>query len=65
MDTGIRAFLYHGLPGLFDAVVKVVNDYMERATAFSALNRRVGEQVQFCDSEAALEMLATGLLWCL
>jgi hypothetical protein len=57
LDSKINKFLYDGLPGLSDAVIKVITDYLERATAFSALNRRVAEQVKFGDSEAAMEML--------
>jgi len=45
------------LPGLSEAVVKLITQYTDKATAFSALNRRVAEQVQFGDSEAALSML--------
>jgi hypothetical protein len=59
LDTKIDKFLYDGLPGLSDAVIKVVKEYVERSAGFSALNRRVAEQVQFGDSEAAMEMLKT------
>jgi hypothetical protein len=59
LDSKINKFLYDGLPGLSDAVIKVVKEYAERAAGFSALNRRVAEQVQFGDSEAAMEMLKT------
>ena len=58
-DNRINKFLYEGLPGMSDAVVKVIKDYLERSTAFTTLNRRVAEQIQFGDSEAALEMLKT------
>lgn len=57
LESKINKFLYDGLPGLSAAVIQVIKDYVERATAFSGLNRRVAEQVQFGDSEAALEML--------
>lgn len=57
LDSKINKFLYDGLPGLSDAVLKVVQDYIDRTAGFAALNRRVGEQVQFGDSEAAMEML--------
>lgn len=53
----VNKFLYEGLPGLSDAVIKVICDLVDRSTAFSAMNRRVLEQVQFGDSEAALDML--------
>lgn len=53
----INKFLYSGLPGLSDAVIKVIKDHIERAQGFSTLNRRVTEQVQYGDSAAALELL--------
>ena len=59
LESKINKFLYDGLPGLSDAVIKVINDYIDRAAGFSGLNRRVGEQVKFGDSEAAMEMLKT------
>jgi hypothetical protein len=59
LDSRINKFLYNGLPGLSDAVIRVVIEYIERYTGFSALNRRVAEQVKFGDSEAAMEMLRT------
>ena len=59
LEGRINKFLYEGLPGLSDAVLKVIRDFVDRSTAFSALNRRVSEQVQFGDSEAAMEMLKT------
>jgi hypothetical protein len=57
LDKKINKFLYSGLPGLSEAVVKVIKDHVERATAFSAMDRRVSEQVQYGDSEAALQLL--------
>jgi hypothetical protein len=57
LDSRINKFLYNGLPGLSEAVIKVISDYVDRAAAFSGLNRRVAEQVQFGDSDAALELL--------
>lgn len=57
LDSKINKFLYNGLPGLSEAVVQVISDYIDRSTAFSGLNRRVAEQVQFGDSDAALELL--------
>lgn len=59
LETRINKFLYNGLPGLSDAVVKVLTDYMDRFMGFSTMNRRVSEQVQFGDSEAAMSMLQT------
>ena len=57
LDSKINKFLYEGLPGLTEAVLTVIREHSERAKGFSGLNRRVAEQVQFGDSEAALEML--------
>ncbi len=57
LSVRVNRFLYEGLPGLSDAVIKVICDLVDRSTAFSAMNRRVLEQVQFGDSEAALDML--------
>lgn len=59
LDGKINKFLYDGLPGLSEAVIRVVNEYMDRATGFSSLNRRIAEQVHFGDSEAAMQMLKT------
>lgn len=53
----INKALYAGLPGLSDAVVKVVNEHIERATGLGAMTRRVTERVMFGDSKAALEIL--------
>lgn len=55
----INKRLYKGLPGLSEAVVKVVNQYVERATALSGVTRRVEEKVKFGDSEAAVTLLKT------
>ena len=57
LTTKINKYLYKGLPGLSEAVAKVVNDYLDRVTMFSTMNRRVSEQVQFGDSQAALDIL--------
>jgi hypothetical protein len=58
LDRKINKFLFAGLPGLSQAVVDVVNNLYERASALSILQRRVTEQVQFGDSNAALSILA-------
>lgn len=57
LDKQINTALYKGLPGLSDAVVKVVKDHIERAHAINATARRVTEKVLFGDSAAALELL--------
>jgi hypothetical protein len=57
LDNQINKALYLGLPGLSDAVIKVVADHLERAVAFDQTTRRVTEKVLFGDSEAAMELL--------
>lgn len=57
LEDKINKALYAGLPGLSDAVVKVAKDYLERAKAMEQMSRRVGEQVLFGDSEAAMGLL--------
>ena len=57
LDSDINKALYSGLPGLSDAVLAAICSMMERAKALSQMGRRVGEQVMFGNSEAALELL--------
>jgi len=57
LNDKINKFLYDGLPGLSEAVIKVITDFVERATALAGFGRRVTEQVMFGDSAAAMEML--------
>lgn len=57
VDKVINKALYEGLPGLSDAVIKVVKNYVDRARALEAVTRRVEERVLFGDSTAALELL--------
>jgi hypothetical protein len=57
MDATIYKKLYNGLPGLSDAIVKVINEHYERITALDSTIRRVEERVQFGDSVEALQML--------
>ncbi len=57
LENAINKALYAGLPGLSDAVVKVVNDCYERSTALDSTARRVSEQVKFGDSQAAMSIL--------
>lgn len=57
LDKEINKALYSGLPGLSDAVVAAITSMMEKAKALSQMGRRVGEQVMFGNSEAALELL--------
>lgn len=57
LDQVINKKLYEGFPGLSNAVIKVVNDYDERAIALDATTRRVNERVMFGDSKTAMELL--------
>lgn len=57
LEMTIAKRLYAGLPGLSDAVIRVVKDHLAQSTALDALSRRVEEQVLFGDNEAALSLL--------
>jgi hypothetical protein len=57
LSDKINKFLYEGLPGLSEAVIKVITDFMDRSTALEGFSRRVSEQVMFGDSDTALELL--------
>lgn len=57
LENAINKALYAGLPGLSDAVVKSVQDCYDRSSALDATTRRVGEQVKFGDSAAAMDIL--------
>jgi hypothetical protein len=58
MDILISKKLYAGIPGISEAIVKVINEHYERITALQAMTRRVEERIQFGDSKEALDMLA-------
>jgi len=57
LDITIAKNLYAGLPGIAEAVVKVLEAHYEKIIALGQLQRRVTEQVKFGDSDAALELL--------
>ena len=57
LEIAIAKALYAGLPGLSDAVIKVINDHYARSVALDEITRRVTEQVKFGNSPEALEML--------
>lgn len=57
LEIAIAKALYSGLPGLSDAVIKVINDHYARSNALDEITRRVTEQVKFGNSPEALEML--------
>lgn len=57
LEEQVSKTLYAGIPGLSDAIVKVVNDHYERITALQSMTRRVGERVLFGDSTEALTLL--------
>lgn len=57
LEDTINKRLYSGLPGLSEAVIKVIHDHYERGVALFQLNRRVSEKVMFGDSAAATDIL--------
>lgn len=57
IEDKINTRLYAGLPGLSDAVIRVAQEHMDRSKALDQMTRRVGEQVRFGDSKAALDLL--------
>lgn len=57
LDDLIHKSLFKGVPGLCEAVLKVVDEYMQRASMMETTCRRVTELVMFGDSKQALEML--------
>ena len=58
LEDEINKALYHGIPGLSEAVIKVVKDHLGRARMFDQMQRRVGERVLFGDSKEALDILS-------
>lgn len=59
LDSAVARQLYAGLPGLSDAVCKVIRNHLDRSTALDTMGRRVTEQVMFGDSAVALDLLRT------
>lgn len=57
LEITIAKRLYKGFPGLSDAVMDVLTAHLERNVALDQMQRRVGEQVMFGDSDAATELL--------
>lgn len=57
LDNVINKKLYNGLPGLSEAVVNVVTQYLDRSTGLNAVTRRVEEKVKFGDDAGAVELL--------
>jgi hypothetical protein len=57
LEDEINKALYAGIPGLSEAVIKTINDLLEREKALDEVTRRIEERVMFGDSKAALEML--------
>ena len=57
LEDAINKKLYRGLPGLTEAVLDVVRSHFDRAKAMGELARRIGEQVQFGDSDQAMALL--------
>jgi hypothetical protein len=59
LDSAISKALYKGLPGLSEAVVSVVTQHLDRASALDAMSRRVSERVLFGDAAEAVDLLKT------
>lgn len=59
LEEAISKRLYKGLPGLKEAVAKVVKAHYERASYLKTLTRQVTEKIKFGDSPAALVLLST------
>lgn len=59
LQSEIDSALHKGIPGLSDAVVKVILDHHERATGLDQTTRRVVETVQFGDCKEAAGLLET------
>ena len=57
LDDTINKKMFKGIPGLSEAVVKVINTHIERAANFDIMGRRVSEKVMFGDSVAATDLL--------
>jgi hypothetical protein len=57
LEDEVNKALYSGIPGLSDAVVKTINNLVDREKALDEVTRRIEERVMFGDSQAALEML--------
>jgi hypothetical protein len=58
MEIRISKALYAGIPGISDAIIKVINEHYERITALGNMCRRVSERVAFGDSAEALSLLS-------
>lgn len=58
LEDEINKRLYAGLPGITEAVLKVVEDLEERSDGMEAFGRRMKELVMFGDSKAAMEVLS-------
>ncbi len=57
LESRVAKELYAGLPGLSDAVVRVIDQHRERAVAMDQVQRRVEEKVMFGDSKEAMSIL--------
>lgn len=58
LEDSINKMLYGGLPGLTDAVLKLIKHQLDRAKALSENARRVEEFVKFGDIQSMTDMLA-------
>ena len=57
LENTVAKELYSGLPGLSDAVIKVINQHQERVIGLDQVRRRVEERVMFGDSKEAMSIL--------
>jgi hypothetical protein len=57
LDRTICKRLYAGVPGISEALIKIINEHYERITALGQVERRVEERVKFGDSPEALSIL--------
>jgi hypothetical protein len=58
LEDEINKRLFSGLPGITEAVLKVIKDLKERSRGMEAFGRRMKEVVMFGDSKAAMEVLS-------
>ena len=57
LEDEINVALFHGIPELSEAVLKVARDHYDRGVFFSQAARRVEEKVLFGDSKEAMDIL--------
>jgi hypothetical protein len=58
LDIDINKALYKGVPAIHRAVVKVIQQHIDRAHMFGQLSRRIEEKVLYGDSKEATDLLS-------